>query len=153
MNSNSPDRIQKQIVLKASRQRVWQALTDTKEFGEWFRVALPSKFSQGARATGNVLHPGYEHLKFDVTVERMEPERVFAWRWVPNAVDANRDYSKEPTTLVVFELEDAPGGGTLLKVTESGFDQVPPDRREKAYRGNEEGWGIQLTNVQKYVGG
>ena len=72
---------------------------------------------------------------------------------VPNAVDANRDYSKEATTLVVFELEDAPDGCTLLKVTESGFEQVPPDRREKAYRGNDEGWGIQLTNVQNYVGG
>jgi uncharacterized protein YndB with AHSA1/START domain len=96
------------------------------------------------------LHPGYEHLTWTVTVEKMEPERLFSWRWCPNAIDPNKDYSHEPTTLVTFELTEVPGG-TLLKVTESGFDNVPLERRDTAYRGNSEGWAIQMGNIERYV--
>jgi hypothetical protein len=87
-----------------------------------------------------------------VTVEQLIPERLFCWRWIPNAIDPNRDYSREPTTLVAFELEDAPGG-TLLKLTESGFDKVPAERRQEAYRGNEHGWTVQMENIEKHVTG
>src|SRR5262249_8178529 len=148
--SQNTDRIQKQIFIKAPRQRVWRALTDQSEFGQWFRVKLANGFSVGALTTGNITYEGYEHIQFTVTVEQMVPERLFSWRWVPNAIDPARDYSREPTTLVVFELEEAPGG-TLLKVTESGFDQVPVDRRTQAYRGNSEGWSIQLENIARHV--
>jgi uncharacterized protein YndB with AHSA1/START domain len=148
--TQSTDRIEKQIFIKAPRQRVWRALTDPKEFGQWFRVNLAKGFSAGARTTGNVTYEGYEHIEFSVTVEQMVPERLLSWRWVPNAIDPARDYSREPTTLVVFELEEAPGG-TLLKVTESGFDKVPSDRRTQAYRGNEQGWGIQVENIARHV--
>ena len=95
-------------------------------------------------------HPGYRHLTWEVTIERMEPERVFSWRWHPHAIDPGQDYSAEPTTLVVFELEDAPGG-TLLKVVESGFDGIPPARRAEAYRGNEGGWTQQIESIARYV--
>ncbi len=150
MNSTT-DRIEREVFLKASRQRVWRALTDPGEFGEWFRVKLTGQqFAPGKQASGPILHPGYEHLTWSVTIEKMEPEKVFSWRWQPNRIDPNRDYSKEPTTLVTFELEDRPGG-TLLKVTESGFDRVPIDRRESAYRGNSEGWAIQMGNIERYV--
>jgi uncharacterized protein YndB with AHSA1/START domain len=147
---NTTDRIEKQIFIKAPRQRVWRALTSPKEFGQWFRVKLANGFAAGARTSGNITHEGYEHCRFDITVEQLLPERVFSWRWIPNAVDPAKDYSGEPTTLVVFELEEAPGG-TLLKVTESGFDKVPLARREQAYRGNEGGWGIQMENIAKHV--
>ncbi len=148
--SPTTDRIEKQVFIKAARTRVWRALTDQTEFGQWFRVKLADAFSPGARITGQVLYAGYEHLPFTITVEQLVPERLFSWRWIPNAIEAGKDYSREPTTLVVFELEEAPGG-TLLKVTESGFDRVPPERRETAYRGNENGWRLQMQNIERHV--
>ena len=150
MNINT-DRIDKQVLIKAPRKRVWRALTDPGEFGAWFRVKISGHFAPGQAVSGGILHPGYEHLTWSATIEKMEPERYFSWRWHPNAVDPKKDYSHEPTTLVAFELEDAPGG-TLLKVTETGFDRIPLDRREQAYRGNTEGWGIQVGNIERYVG-
>jgi uncharacterized protein YndB with AHSA1/START domain len=150
MNTTSTDRIEKQILIKAPRKRVWRALTDSGEFGEWFRVKVAGAFMVGKPASGQILHPGYEHLAWNVTIEKMEPERFFSWRWHPNAIDPKKDYSHEPTTLVAFELEEVPGG-TLLKVTESGFARIPPDRREQAFRGNSEGWSIQVGNIERYV--
>jgi uncharacterized protein YndB with AHSA1/START domain len=149
MNTNT-DRIERQVVLKAPLKRVWHALTDSAQFGEWFRVGLTSPFEVGKPISGPVLHKGYEHLTWTVTVEKIEPERLFAWRWRPHAIDPDKDYSHEPTTLVVFELSEVPGG-TLLKVTESGFDGIPLERRDTAYRGNSEGWTIQMENVARYV--
>ena len=148
--TTSTDRIEKQVLLKAPRKRVWRALTDSAEFGSWFRVLLKDPFSPGKEIAGPVLHPGYEHLTWRVTVEKMEPERLFSWRWKPHAIDPNKDYSHEPTTLVTFELTEVPGG-TLLKVTESGFDGIPLDRRETAFRGNSEGWAIQMGNIERHV--
>jgi len=150
MNTSSTDRIERQVLIKAPRKRVWRALTDTGEFGEWFRVKVSGKFVPGQSISGPVLHPGYEHITWSVTVEKMEPERLFSWRWHPNAIDPKKDYSHEPTTLVAFELEEV-SGGTLLKVTESGFDKVPIERREQAFRGNSEGWSIQVGNIERYV--
>jgi uncharacterized protein YndB with AHSA1/START domain len=144
------DRIEKQVLLKAPLKRVWRALTDSTEFGEWFRVRLTSPFVAGQSIAGPVLHKGYEHVTWRVTIEKMEPERRFSWRWRPHAIDPNKDYSNEPTTLVEFELSEVPGG-TLLKVTESGFDGIPLERRETAYRGNTEGWTIQMGNIERYV--
>jgi len=146
----STDRIEKQILLKAPPKRVWRALTQSAEFGDWFRVKLTDPFVPGMSISGPVLHPGYEHLTWTVTVEKMEPERLFSWRWRPHAIDPDKDYSHEPTTLVTFELTEVPDG-TLLKVTESGFDGIPLDRRDTAYRGNSEGWAIQMGNIERYV--
>ena len=149
MNTNT-DRIERQVVLQAPLKRVWHALTDSAQFGERFRVGLTSPFVVGKPISGPVLHKGYEHLTWTVTVEKIEPERLFAWRWRPHAIDPNKDYSHEPTTLVVFELSEVPGG-TLLKVTESGFDGIPLDRRDTAYRANSGGWTIQMENIERYV--
>jgi len=151
MNTSSTDRIERQILIKAPRKRVWRALTDTGEFSEWFRVKISGQFAPGRPISGPVLYPGYEHITWSVTVEKMEPERFFSWRWHPHAIDPKKDYSREPTTLVAFDLEEVPGG-TLLKVTESGFDQIPLERREQAFRGNSEGWSIQVGNIERYVG-
>jgi uncharacterized protein YndB with AHSA1/START domain len=150
MVETSTDRIEKEIVLRASRSRVWRALTSAREFGKWFRVDLENDFQPGARTRGRVTYPGYENLTFEVFVERMDPEQLFSFRWHPHAVDPAKDYSNEPTTLVVFELEEIPEG-TRLTVTESGFDQIPIERRAEAFRRNSEGWAIQMENVAKYV--
>jgi uncharacterized protein YndB with AHSA1/START domain len=146
------DRIQKTILLRAPRARVWQALTDAEEFGAWFRVKLESGFAVGKRVRGKITYPGYEHLTMDVTVERMDDQQLFSFRWHPAAVDASVDYSTEPTTLVEFRLEEA-AEGTLLTVVESGFDRIPPGRRAEAFRMNSEGWGVQMQNIQRHVTG
>ena len=145
------DRIEKMILLRAPRSRVWRALTNAEEFGTWFGVRLAGPFTPGKRVRGRVTHKGYEHLTFDITIEQLEPERLFSWRWHPHPIDTSRDYTTEPATLVVFELADAPDG-TLLTVVESGFDRIPPDRRAEAYRGNEEGWTAQMANIERHVG-
>jgi uncharacterized protein with PIN domain/uncharacterized protein YndB with AHSA1/START domain len=148
----SMDRIEKQVLLSAPRARVWRALTDIREFGTWFRVKLETGFALGAVSRGHVTYPGYEHLVFEATVERMEPERLLSWRWHPAPADAKADYSKEPTTLVTFSLEDATEG-TRLTVVESGFDALPPERRDEAFRMNEGGWTEQLQNVSRHLAG
>ncbi len=150
MNS-STDSIEREILLKAPRARVWRALSNAEEFGDWFGVAFKGKtFAAGQRVTGRITYPGYEHLVFEIWIERLEPERLLSWRWHPYAVDSSVDYSKEPTTLVVFELKDVEGG-TLLKVAESGFDKIPPSRRLEAFRMNSGGWGEQMKNIEKHV--
>jgi uncharacterized protein YndB with AHSA1/START domain len=147
----STDRIERKIMLNAPRSRVWRALTDPKELGAWFGLSLQSKaMVAGQPLRGKVTHPGYEHLVFEVLIERVEPERLLSWRWHPYAVDPAIDYSAEPTTLVVFELQDAEGG-TLLRLVESGFDNVPPARRLEAFRMNSGGWDQQMKNIEKHV--
>jgi uncharacterized protein YndB with AHSA1/START domain len=144
------DRIEKVIELNAPVQRVWRALTDHREFGEWFRVRLDGPFAAGARSTGFITYPGYEHLKWEAQVQRMEPPRLFSFTWHPYAVDPDQDYSREPPTLVEFHLEPA-GEQTRLTVAETGFDALPPGRRPDALRMNDSGWAIQLVNVKAHV--
>jgi uncharacterized protein YndB with AHSA1/START domain len=145
------DRIEKRAVLREPRSRVWQALSNAGEFGAWFGVDFGSlSFAPGAAVKGRITHPGYEHLTMEVWVERMEPERLLSFRWHPYAVDPNVDYSSEPTTLVVFELQEV-AEGMQLTVVESGFDAIPIHRRAEALRMNEGGWTQQLRNIDTYV--
>jgi uncharacterized protein YndB with AHSA1/START domain len=150
MKATTTDRIEKQVFLRAPRSRVWRALTDSKEFGAWFQAAFTEQFRPGTSVKGRITYPGYEHLVAELVIERMEPERLFSYRWHPNAVDPATDYSKESMTLVEFTLEDAEGG-TLLRVVESGFDKVPLARRAEALKGNESGWAEQMTNIERYL--
>jgi uncharacterized protein YndB with AHSA1/START domain len=144
------DRIEKRIELKAPVARVWRALTDHREFGEWFRVRIDGPFVPGEASRGNITYPGYEHLQWEAVVKAMEPERLFSFTWHPYAVDPKVDYSKEPQTLVEFRLEKTPEG-TRLTVTESGFDKIPAGRRPEAFRMNEGGWAQQMKNIESYV--
>ena len=150
MTTSSTDRIERKILLRAPRARVWRALTDPVEFGTWFGVKVEGTFTPGARVTGAITHKGYEHVKWDITIERMEPERLFSWRWHPHAVEPGVDYASETPTLVVFELAEA-AGGTMLTVVESGFDRVPLARRAQAYRMNGEGWTWQIQSIERYL--
>lgn len=150
MNS-STDRIERQILLKVPHSRVWQALSNAEEFGDWFGVALRGQtFQVGEHAKGHITYVGYEYLIWDVVVERIEPEHFLSFRWHPYAIDSSYDYSTEQTTLVEFELKDAEGG-TLLTVVESGFEGVPLSRREEAFRMNSNGWDIQMKNIEAHV--
>src|SRR5262245_24708968 len=150
MATTTTDRIEKEILLQAPRARVWRALTDSKEFGAWFQVVFTEPFKPGATVRGKVTYPGYEHMQLDIKIERMESERVFSYRWHPNAGDPGTDYSKEPMTLVEFTLEETKGG-TKLRLVESGFDWIPIARRAEAFKMNEAGWSGQMEAIEKYL--
>jgi len=144
------DRIEKRIELKAPVSRVWRALTDSREFGQWFGVKPEGPFVEGQITRGPITIRGYEHLVWEVVVQKMEPERLFSFTWHPYAIDPNSDYSAETPTLVEFRLEKS-ASGTLLIVTESGFNNVPPHRRLEAFRMNEGGWTQQMKNIERHV--
>jgi len=144
------DRIEKRIELKAPVARVWRALTDYREFGAWFRVKLDGPFATGKASTGHITHPGYEHIVWHAVVQQMEPEHLFSFTWHPYAIEPNVDYSAEPPTLVEFRLEPK-GDGTVLTLTESGFDRIPAARRNEAFRMNDNGWAQQMENIRCHV--
>ena len=142
------DRIEKTVIVKAPRSRVWRAISDAKQFGQWFKVQLDGEFKAGTTINGTITYPGYEGLKLEIAVERIEPERFFSYRWHPG--DPKHDYRAEPMTLVEFTLEEVPEG-TRLTVVESGFDELPPGRRDEAFRMNEGGWAEQIGNIERHV--
>lgn len=146
------DRIEKTIALNAPVERVWRALTDQVEFGTWFRVKLDGPFVAGEISHGHITYPGYEHLQWEAKVVAMEPPHRFAFTWHPYAVDPATDYAAEPPTLVEFHLVPS-GQGSRLTVVESGFDALPPHRRDEAFRMNEGGWAEQVQNIRTHVAG
>jgi uncharacterized protein YndB with AHSA1/START domain len=146
------DRIDKKILLRAPKERIWRAITDAAQFGEWFGVRLEGSFKAGETIRGKLAPAGYEHLTMEMMIERIDPEDSFSYRWHPYAIDPKVDYSGEPTTLVEFRLQDAPDG-TMLTIVESGFDGIPAARRAEAYRMDEEGWTAQVKNIQRHVQG
>jgi uncharacterized protein YndB with AHSA1/START domain len=159
--TQSTDRIEKQILLRASHERVWSAITDARQFGAWFGAEFHGDFVAGAHLEGKIVptkvdaeiaesQAPYSGMPFHVFVERVEPMRVFAFRWHPYEIQPGQDYTKEPTTLVMFELRETPDG-TLLTITESGFDQIPLERREQTFTQNEQGWTAQTQLIRKYL--
>ncbi len=157
----TPDRIEKKVLLRATKERVWRAISDYTEFGKWFGVRFDSPFVPGAQVRGVVTptmadpevakgQKPYEGLPFEIWVERIEPEKLFSFRWHPYAVEKGADYSAEPTTLVEFSLEEVEGG-VLLTMSESGFDQIPLERRATAFKMNEGGWGTQIRLIALYL--
>lgn len=151
--ASDTDRIERSILIKAPRERVWRALTNAEEFGAWFGADLSGQqFLPGRRARGRITHCGYTDNFFDAVFERIEPQQLMSFRWHPFAVDPAIDYEKEEPTLVTFTLKDAPGQGILLTVVESGFDKVPASRRREAFEMNAPGWEAQLRNLANYAG-
>ncbi len=159
--ASDTDRIQKRVILRAPLERVWRAVSDSTRFGEWFGVRFDGPFEAGKPMKGTIVptkadpevaktQEPYAGMAFDCTVDRIEPMRFFSFRWHPFAVDPAIDYSKEPTTLVTFELETVPGG-TQLTITESGFDAIPASRRAKAFEMNDQGWAAQTRLIEKYL--
>lgn len=148
------DRIEKRIELKAPVSRVWRALTDHREFGAWFQVSLDGPFVPGEVSRGRITHPGYEHLRWEAVVQSMEPEHLFSFTWHPYAAvpkpGAAEPATLEESTLVEFRLREIPGG-TLLLLTESGFDKIPGARGLDAFRGNDGGWTAQMKNIERHV--
>jgi uncharacterized protein YndB with AHSA1/START domain len=161
--SAGTDRIEKTVLLRAPLARVWRAISVPNEFGSWFGVEFDGPFVPGARLTGRIVptkvdpevakaQQPYAGRAFELSVDRIEPMRLFSFRWHPFAVDPKVDYSSEPATLVVFQLEEVPGG-TKLVITESGFDKIPLERRAQAFTANEQGWTAQMKLIEKYLAG
>ena len=159
--ASSTDRIEKSVLLRAPQERVWRAISDSKQFGSWFGVQFDGPFVAGASIVGKMVtttvdaevakrQEPYKGHRFEFAVDRIEPMRLFSFRWHPFAMDSSVDYSKEPSTLVVFQLDEV-ADGTKLTVTESGFDQIPLERRAKAFAANEGGWAAQMKLVEKYL--
>jgi uncharacterized protein YndB with AHSA1/START domain len=160
--TQTQDRIQKSILLRAPRSRVWRAIADPQEFGSWFGLKIDGQVAPGSKVTGTIVpttvdatiakqQREYEGLQFEMTIDHVEPERLFSFRWHPNGVDGDVDYTAEPTTLVSFEIEERPEG-VLLTVTESGFARLPAARRGKAFAANEQGWTKQMQLIEEYLG-
>lgn len=156
------DRIEKRVFLRASRSRVWHALADSTEFGGWFGMRFDAPFAPGATMRGTIVPSNadaemadaqreHEGLPYEIQIEKMEPERLFSFRWHPHAIDPNVDYSAEPTTLVEFTLEEAEGG-VMLTIVESGFDRIPLARRAEAFAANNGGWDLVARVIEHYFG-
>lgn len=156
-----PDRIEKKVLLRAPLAKVWLAISDARQFGTWFGVEFDGPFVAGARMKGRIVptkvdpevaasQEPYTGKPFDFVIDRIEPQRLFSFRWHPFAVDPNVDYSTETPTLVTFELQEVEGG-THLTITESGFDKIPLERRAKAFTMNEGGWSAQAKLIEKYL--
>jgi uncharacterized protein YndB with AHSA1/START domain len=159
--TTTPEQIEKEIVLHAPAERVWRAISDSREFGRWFGASFEGLFAPGRRVTARIvpttvddetakLQKPHEGKPFEITVDRVDPMKRFSFRWHPYAMNANVDYSREPPTLIVFALEEVPGG-TRVTITESGFDRLPPARREEAFQANEGGWAKQTELLQKFL--
>ncbi len=159
--ATNTDRIEKKALLRAPLARVWRAISDSSQFGSWFGVKFDDPFVPGKVMIGSMTGTTvdaeiakrqlqYKGHRFEFVIDRIEPMRLFSFRWHPYAMDAGVDYSKEPSTLVAFVLEEV-AGGTMLTVTESGFDQIPLERRAKAFEANDGGWTAQMTLIEKYL--
>jgi uncharacterized protein YndB with AHSA1/START domain len=157
----STDRIEKKLLLHAPLKRVWTALANSTEFGTWFGMKFDGPFVPGALMRGVIVptkvnaevakaQQKYDGMAVEITIEKMEPERLFSFRWHPYAIERGVDYSAEPTTLIEFVLEEMKDG-VMLTVTESGFDQIPLVRRVKAFTANEEGWGMVVKLLEEYL--
>ncbi len=157
MATTTTDRIEKKTLLRAPRARVWRALTDSKEFGAWFGMEMEGAFEAGKAVAGRIKHTGendpmyrFRDMRFEMVIDRIEPERLFSYRWHPGLPEPGKDYSSEPMTLVEITLTDDPGG-TLLTVVESGFDAIPSERSAEAFHMNTEGWDGQMMALDRYL--
>jgi len=159
--SSTTDRIEKTVLLRAPVERVWRAIADPVEFGDWFGLELDGAFLPGATVLGRIkptrvdpavaeMQQKHAGLELSLFVERVEPMSLLSYRWHPFAVDPGVDYSNEPMTVVTFTLEPD-GGATRLRVVESGFDSIPVERRRAAFEANGQGWAIQMQLVEKYL--
>lgn len=154
-------KIEKQVVLRAPLERVWRAISDSQEFGRWFGVSIDGPFVAGRSVTATITGTTVDddvaemqrpHIGATATwqIVAVEPQRRFAYRWHPFAVDSHVDYAAEPTTLVEFILSET-DDGVLLQIVESGFDAIPDARRKDAFEANSGGWAKQTQLVRIYL--
>lgn len=157
-----PSDITKHIILKASLPRVWQAITDPAEFGQWFGMRFDqSAFVPGETMTGRiaptVVDPEVAKMQaphagkpFTFSIVEVVPMQRFAFQWHPFAIDPDADYSTEPMTTVTFRLEEA-DDGVHLTLTETGFDALPAARRNAAFSANDGGWTHQMRLLNGWL--
>ncbi len=157
------NRIEKHVLLKAPLDRVWQAITDSRQFGAWFGMDLDGPFAAGQPITGRIaptqvdpevakMQEPYAGTPVNFVVDRIEPRTLFSIRWHPFAIDPKVDYSAEPMTLITFALKET-AEGVELTLTETGFEHIPAHRRAEALKANDGGWAKQMELIAAYVHG
>ncbi len=143
------DFIEKSITLNAPLSRVWRAITDSEQFGTWFKVRFGAPLQVSMPVKGQVTYPGYEHLEMQVIHRDLFPGTYFSFTWCPYSDGAPEGQDRE--TLVEFKLRSV-GSQTYLTIVESGFMALPDDaRRDEAFRMNAQGWDAQAKNIADYV--
>jgi len=152
MTASASSTVERSTLVRAPRSRVWQALTSIQEFSKWFCVKdADGEFTPGARLRMVSTHECGKGEEFFVDVVKMEAPETFSWRWTPGSKQPGEDTSSEPMTLVEFRLKEVEGG-TLVTVTESGFDKLSLTRRIRVFEQNDKGWEIQLASLTRYAG-
>lgn len=152
--TDDPDRVEKSLDVRAPRSRVWRAISDAREFGTWFGLGEPLELQGTFEPGGRILvrWAGRREPELFCTIERVEPERLLAFRWVPYEIADGDDPARHPTTLIEMRLADC-DIGTRLTISESGFAALPADKQYKRDQ-NGMGWAIQLQSIaQHLVGG
>ena len=143
-------RIDRTIKIDAPVERVWRALTNAEDLSSWFQVRIEGTIAPGSDVWMTSVHPDHAGQRFPVKIAEMAPPHRLVWQWHPGAVDPNVDYSREPRTTVTFALAPT-DGGTLLTVSETGFNEISLARRAKAYQDNSQGWAEVLVWLQRYA--
>jgi uncharacterized protein YndB with AHSA1/START domain len=137
-----PDRIERTMTLPRTPYEVWPALTTVEGLSSWFGERAAIDLRPGGRASMTFAGG----VTVEMRVERVEEPSVFAYTWrLPNLPDDD-----PRRTYVEFTLEPA-GDGTLLRVTETGFAQLPDDIRRETYESHREGWSRELAELAKHL--
>jgi uncharacterized protein YndB with AHSA1/START domain len=146
MNTAIQDTIQREIVLRAPKQRVFEAITDPTKIINWFPDRVEGTLKKGEQSVFDFTDFG----KVALHVVASDPHDYFAYRWVPSVGASEEDPLKQANTLVEFRLEDV-AEGTMLKLTESGFASLPKEVIEKSLSDNNEGWDMMIARLEKYM--
>jgi uncharacterized protein YndB with AHSA1/START domain len=139
------DTIEREITVKASQKRVYQAISDPKQIVTWFPDEIEGSLAVGERP---VFSFTAQKHKTQIFVEAAKPYEYFAYRWVPGRAGIIGDVMKVPNTLVEFRIEET-GDGTRVTLKESGFASLPAEVAEESLRDNSGGWNIMMDRLEK----
>ncbi|NND82277.1 MAG: SRPBCC family protein [Gammaproteobacteria bacterium] len=145
------NKIVKSVELATPITRVWEAITDSREIGNWFMVDLEGPFAVGEITRGVITHPEAAGMVFTAVTTALEKPHRFAFHWPPDEFFVIEDPAAlTGTTLVEFVLQEI-GAGTRLTVTESGLEALPTDLHAKVLKNNSIGWEEQMENIRNHL--
>ena len=137
--------IQREVSIKASKEKVYGAIADPKQVVKWFPNAIEGTYAAGE-------HPMFVfegHCKAQVYVVEAKPYEYFAYRWIPGGSSFVGDVTTVPNTLVEFNIQEEKEGACTVVMTESGFAELPSDMAENAFKQNSGGWDFMLGRFEK----
>jgi uncharacterized protein YndB with AHSA1/START domain len=142
------DTIEREIVVKASKERVYDAITDPTKIVSWFPDSVEGTLAVGERPT--FVFDG--HGRVEIYVVDAKPYEYFSYRWIPGSdvVPFVGDILTVPNTLVEFRIQEM-GDGTKVTLKESGFASLQPDVREQKFQENSGGWEYMMDRLEKHL--